>query len=225
MERNRGKSASPLIQTRGVAKSTASLVKPQSVSREEPDILEPRTKKASSSIGNIKTIAAQSQNQSSFTVSEDGSEQGVSRYSLRSLHSTKPRPGSKSVESSEKLMDWDFPMDSSLAVIGASPMVRSRSTFSIHLNSFALAESRLKAIGSAASLDNPRETLQATRSTFFNSADNLLSEEGFLRDIQLKGFAGIWSHAATRFADNSDTRLYFLMYLIWKGQENLFVIM
>lgn len=39
--------------------------------------------------------------------------------------------------------------------------------------------------------------------------------EGFLKDIELNGFSGIWSHPITR--------CYFLMYLLWTKQANLYV--
>nr|KAJ3422981.1 Rho guanine nucleotide exchange factor 3 [Polyrhizophydium stewartii] len=50
------------------------------------------------------------------------------------------------------------------------------------------------------------------------SADslNIPDEDGFLKDIELKGFGGIWSHAVAR--------IYFLMYLLWKRQENFYFL-
>jgi hypothetical protein len=39
--------------------------------------------------------------------------------------------------------------------------------------------------------------------------------EGFLKDIELNGFSGMWNHPITR--------CYFLMYLIWSKQANLYV--
>ena len=48
-----------------------------------------------------------------------------------------------------------------------------------------------------------------------DSLNIILRDEGFLKDIEMKGFSGIWS--------NHLTRLYLLMFLLIKGQENLFV--
>jgi hypothetical protein len=39
--------------------------------------------------------------------------------------------------------------------------------------------------------------------------------EGFLKDIESNGFSGMWNHPITR--------CYFLMYLIWSKQANLYV--
>ena len=41
-------------------------------------------------------------------------------------------------------------------------------------------------------------------------------EEGFFTDLERKGFTGIWGHPITR--------LYFLMYLIWNGYENIYIL-
>jgi hypothetical protein len=68
---------------------------------------------------------------------------------------------------------------------------RSRSSYSIHvLQNFNSVMSPVKSLKSPAG-------------------------EGFLKDIELNGFSGIWNHPITR--------CYFLMYLIWSKQANLYV--
>lgn len=39
--------------------------------------------------------------------------------------------------------------------------------------------------------------------------------QGFLQDVEMNGFAGMWNHPITR--------CYFLMYVIWTKQANLYV--
>jgi hypothetical protein len=96
---------------------------------------------------------------------------------------------------------------------GLSALVRSRTSFSIHFAQLMQVEARLKS-NSNTSLNVPRPTWDTTTDSPTNQ--NGAVEEGILRDIEQNGFGGVWN--------NSIARLYLLMYLLWRGQENLFLL-
>jgi hypothetical protein len=97
------------------------------------------------------------------------------------------------------------------AVPGVSALVRSKTSYSIHFAQLMQVEARLKS-NSNTSLNIPRPTWDTPSE--INS--NGVTEEGLLRDIEQNGFGGVWN--------NSVARLYLLMYLLWRGQENLFLL-
>ncbi|KAJ3310864.1 Rho guanine nucleotide exchange factor 26 [Boothiomyces sp. JEL0838] len=229
MDRNRARSASPLLQLRNVAKSTNALAKSpspliESTSRETLEAV-PRTQKTSNSMGNIKEMESGSAMGS--TVSIHQSQQSVesdkitatSRFSIQPskiLTTSKSTEATSEVSSPLKTSNSDY-----LMIPSTSWIVRTRSSYAIHFS--YLNDLKFKQFSqSILSIDAPdsassRERINSHQpGTMSTDSLNLLGEEGFLKEIEIKGFTGIWNH--------SITRLYFLMYLLWRGQENLYLL-
>lgn len=113
-------------------------------------------------------------------------------------------------------------------------VVRSRSSYSYHnmgdlLTIPNLLNGRTRQFSSSpivntslsrvALTNNSAETSDAVSSPVIVSSENhnnntKKEEEGFLQEIQSYGFIGFWSHTLTKS--------YFLMYLLWRGFEDLF---
>lgn len=228
MERSRAKSASPLSQLRGAA----SMLIRSPLSSDTPS--NPRL--ISNSTGDFD-VSKQASIANIGSTSE-GSSANSSRYSLKSQPtlSLRPRITSRSAEPTDRRIYRDMSPNSTVKSTfpQVSFLVRSRSSYSINFCAYAAMDRRI--LGSSASSlaaeasknslgTNASEDMRFRKCTEETSAaslptrptlDNLLLlEDGFLRDIEIKGFLGIWNHVATR--------LYFLMFLIWRGQENLYV--
>ncbi|KAJ3305041.1 Intersectin-2 [Kappamyces sp. JEL0829] len=91
-------------------------------------------------------------------------------------------------------------------------MVRSKTSYSVHITAFSALDAKLKTSqGSDYSLKDSKEHFKELPGDVDSSV-----EDGFLRDLDLKGFHGLWNHPVTR--------LYILMYLIWRKQENLYIL-
>jgi hypothetical protein len=96
---------------------------------------------------------------------------------------------------------------------GSSSLVRTKTSFSIHFTQLLLNDSRLKSpSNSSLQVQRPGWDIEVTEST-----EQVSLEDGVLRNSpEHMRFSAIWSHPISR--------LYFLMYLIWRGQENLFLL-
>jgi hypothetical protein len=128
---------------------------------------------------------------------------------------------------SKSVGDLDFLNNVSFQYV----LVRSKDTFSIPFSAFLNSEKDMKRAVSrkfpkigdtqlVESVENLTKSVELVEkesaSVVFSHEDLIIAEDGFLRDIQMKGFTGIWCHPTTS--------LYFLMYLISKRMDNLYVI-
>ncbi|KAJ3252436.1 Rho guanine nucleotide exchange factor 26 [Boothiomyces macroporosus] len=211
MDRNRARSASPLLQLRNVAKSTNALAKSpspliESTSRETLEAV-PRTQKTSNSMGNIKEMESGSAMGS--TVSIHQSQQSVesdkitatSRFSIQPskiLTTSKSTEATSEVSSPLKTSNSDY-----LTIPSTSWIVRTRSSYAIHFS--YLNDLKFKQFSqSILSIDAPdsassRERINSHQPGAMSTDSlNLLGEEGFLKEIEIKGFTGIWNHSITR---------------------------
>ncbi|KAJ3273153.1 hypothetical protein HDV01_004793 [Terramyces sp. JEL0728] len=231
MDRNRARSASPLLQLRNVAKSTSTLAKSPSplIESTSRDTLEntPRTQKTSNSMGNIKEMESGSAVGSTASISQSQQSIESEKPPVSSRFSVQPSKiltTSKSTEVTSESASTS-PLKTSysdyLVVPSTSWIVRTRSSYAIHFS--YLSDLKFKQFSqSILSIDAPESTSSRERVNsqqpghMSTDSLNLLGEEGFLKEIEIKGFTGIWNH--------SITRLYFLMYLLWRGQENLYLL-
>jgi hypothetical protein len=210
MDRSRVRSASPLIQLRETAKSSSSLGRTSSGLARETDKYIPRSKKASTSMGNLDMLLPNESNQSFVSLSEDGSDNAaVSSFSIRSQSSHRPRIISKSVDTGNLVSDSQNSLDSAQqsSFSNTSPMVRSKSSFCIHHNALSGSEMKSKSTGSNSSVDLFKHSafdLHEPKLEAQTSSDKLLdtSDDGFCKDLEMKGFLGIWNNPVARYIFN-----------------------
>jgi hypothetical protein len=166
----------------------------------------PRTKAASSSAGNIVfpiDLKILDTNALLENAVDTTPKYTTKPANLIAVH--RPRQMSRSTEISEAndIRDQTTPLRYA-AMHGGSPLVRSRSTYSINMNVFAFAEAKIKAANSASSFDLIKDVNRSATSSESGKVENKgipdsQLEDGFLREIELKGFAGIWGHPVTRY--------------------------
>lgn len=227
-----------LERMKNIAKSTNALSKTSRTSQ-----LIPRNSKSVTGLSNLGDLhispISNGNLPNSISASEDSNEAGVLSNMTHLVTETKkdsstanstqlsdevvqlPRNISKSVGSTVNLLDGDI---LSLHYV----LVRSRETFSIPFSAFFTSEKSVSqgfpTLGETQLLDSEENMTNLSgdigekiiQSSFFSQEDLIIAEDGFLRDVQMKGFTGIWCHPATN--------LYFLMYLISKGMDNLYVL-
>lgn len=206
MEHSKSKSATSLIEiTVDVVKSIPSLdiANPRTASQ---NLDLPRTKAASSSTGNM-AFPTELKILNTNAVSEDAVD-NVPKYSTKSASATpahRPRQMSKSIEIPVHFdsQDQATPLRSA-GLRSGSPLVRSKSTYSIHTNVFTFADIKIRAANSASSFELIKDKEASSSISDAAKSDikvmtDIALDDGFLRDIDLKGFAGIWGHPVTRF--------------------------
>lgn len=269
MDRLRAKSASPLSNLRGIAKSANSVLR-SPLTATNPN-KEPRT---NSSTGDIeRQIAGQIVNGNQ---SDEGESQSSSKYSVKSqplVLSPRDRITSKSADRTDKKVEQSpIPITTQTLPL-LSLVVRSKSTYSIHISAFAAVDQRPGLISStsvellddvelsrkplsdsnvAIDKDATAPIIKARKRSLSvrivaspsvwsplksadedvskvvspplhsnKSADNLpILEDGFLRDIESKGFSGLWGHSVTRFKSTNKKVIYsYVLDMAWSRKS------
>jgi hypothetical protein len=179
MDRTRARSASPLVRFRGKSNSIGEVV---------TDNFAPRAGIPSSSEGNLEKAITSSANQ--LEILCNSAEDALSTPNLGHHH---PRQLSK----------FDNPKDNvSISTSKSSiipyvsdfcMMVRSKSSFSIQTNAFTAIGHKKYALERHHSLRESKDTIKVATVDI-----EVEMGEGLLRDLERKGFYGLWSHTVTR---------------------------
>ncbi|KAI8898380.1 hypothetical protein BC833DRAFT_565015 [Globomyces pollinis-pini] len=204
LERNRTKSAiNPTSRIGTKSANSLAVRSPLSImtAKDELDVLTPKV--TAISMGNISAFEDQHADLIPRNLSLDNEDIKSSGDSLARPIS-RPRLLSKSLDNSTELIPR-----ASTSNTNYSAIVRSKSTYSISLSMVLQLETKAKQIGSVTSLQDNLQTqpsnvgekmrqfskLEAVLSA---ASMTLLNEDGFLKEIEMKGFSGIWNHPVTR---------------------------